>query len=66
MTQELPRTLEPWVVAALQELAEQADRLRGGVACRECQGAGKLAVCSPLGVQWRACGACDGSGVKKY
>lgn len=65
MTQELPRTLEPWVVAALQELAEQADRLRAGVACRECQGAGKLSVFSRLGTQWSACGACDGSGASK-
>ena len=55
-------TLEPWMLEVLRELGEQADRIKAGVACRECQGAGKLAVCSRLGVQWHACGPCDGTG----
>lgn len=54
------------MLEVLGELAAQADRIRAGVACRECQGAGRLAVCSSLGVQWRACGACDGTGARNY
>jgi len=58
-------TLQPWMIAALLELEEQADRIRAGVACKECLGAGKLAVFSRIGVQWRACPTCDGSGTRK-
>jgi DnaJ-class molecular chaperone len=53
------------MIAALLELEEQADRIRAGVACKECLGAGKLAVFSRIGVQWRACPTCDGSGTRK-
>lgn len=64
-TDEAP-TLQAWVVAALEELEVQRDRLLTGKACGECAGAGKLATRGRLGVTWTSCGACDGSGLKNY
>jgi Zn ribbon nucleic-acid-binding protein len=63
-TDEAP-TLEAWVIATLEELEIQRDRLLTGQACPDCSGAGKLATRGRLGVTWTACGECDGSGLKK-
>lgn len=56
------RTLEPWEQEVLAGLEAQADRIRAGVACKECRGAGETASAGRAGLLWRACGACDGTG----
>jgi hypothetical protein len=63
-TTKIP-VLEAWALEVLAELEAQADRIRAGVACPPCQGAGRTVHGGAAGVHWRVCGACDGTGVKK-
>lgn len=58
-------TLEPWMLATLNEIGAQRDRLMAGIACKDCRGAGNVATkCERLGLQYHICGVCDGSGVR--
>jgi len=58
--------LAAWAREVLAELEAQADRIRAGIACEPCQGAGRTVHGAPDGgTYWRECGACCGSGSKK-
>jgi DnaJ-class molecular chaperone len=64
MTTTKIAALEPWALEVLADLEAQADRIRAGVACKPCQGAGRTVHGGASGVYYRTCGACDGRGVK--
>jgi DnaJ-class molecular chaperone len=57
-------TLPAWALATIDELHKQIDRLRSGQACRACRGAGAEVRTGSAGEYERACGACDGTGLK--
>lgn len=64
MTTTKVPALERWALEVLADLEAQADRIRAGVACKPCQGAGRTVHGGTSGVYWRVCGSCDGAGVR--